>query len=63
MSSAQWPALVEVEPARPADAHRPASSAVFKPAYAKDGAPSLGYTTLLEMFECVGTYNPPLAWS
>ena len=49
--SSSWPALVEVEPARPAQGDRPFASPVYRPVFAKEGAPSLGHENLLDMFE------------
>ena len=49
--SSAWPALLELEPARPATLDRPAASPVYRPVYAKEGPPGLVQETLLDMFE------------
>lgn len=50
--SADFPSLVEVEPARPAGDGRPAQSAVYRSAFAKAGFPTLeGIDTLLDLFQ------------
>ena len=49
--SSRWEGLVEVEPPRPAEGDRPYASPVFRPLFGKEGAPSLGHDSLLDMFE------------
>jgi hypothetical protein len=49
--STLWPALVEIETARPEDGDKLAASPIYRAAYAKDEFPSLGHETLLDMFE------------
>ncbi len=50
--------LVEVEPARPAQGDVPSASPVYRSKVAKDGFPTVPFSTLYELFDQAVTKYP-----